>query len=221
MKKISILILTLVLSAACCMAGSAQRTKKATAKKAVAAKFDPTVFTGTWANSYSDHIGGVVTDTLALLYDEATGKITGEYKTETGQVKVLNGKVTGREAELTDADGDAFAGMKLYNNSTLKLDVFTGTFKRVDTAYRDLNAHPDAPEAQPASAAASAACKQPVEAQCDSCKTGAQCPDMKAGAACPNCKAGKGTSAQPKLTRKQAAEAVLKAAAAGRPVPTP
>lgn len=198
----------------------------------MAAKFEPTQFNGVWANTYSDGIGGTVTDTLALLYDEATGTITGDYKTETGQVKALKGKITGREAALTEAaTGDDFAGMKLYNPTTLKLDVFTGTFKRVTETYRSLAAHPDAPAAQPASAAAcqpAQQCTQPKDQQCDSCKQGAQCPEgAKQAANVPACCQQQGAAKQATSNadavakKRAAAEAVLKAAAAAKPIPTP
>ncbi len=107
---------------------------KAAPKKAAAAKpINVGMFNGVWANSYSDGIGGMVTDYLNLTFDESTGKAFGEYKDENGDGRKVSGKLVGNTLVMTyDADGDEFATIRILNENTLKLEGFTGTFKRVE-----------------------------------------------------------------------------------------
>lgn len=108
--------------------------RKAAKKENVAAKFDASAFNGTFANSYSDGIGGTVTDYLTLVFDEATGTATGEYKNERGEKRNVEGKLQGNKliCKFTD-DGDDFADILIYSKDVLKLEGFTGTFKRVSS----------------------------------------------------------------------------------------
>ena len=115
-------------------------TKTATKKTAATAKpIDASTFNGTWANSYSDGIGGMVTDYLDLTVDTTTGVAKGMYKDENGDGRAVSGKLQGNRLVMTyDADGDEFATINIINANTLKLEGFTGTFKRVE----DMNAAP-------------------------------------------------------------------------------
>lgn len=112
----------------------ALKTAKSTAKKASSGKpVEMGMFNGVWANSYSDGIGGMVTDYLNLTFDESTGTATGEYKDENGDGRKVSGKLVGNALEMKyDADGDEFATIRIINENTLKLEGFTGTFKRVE-----------------------------------------------------------------------------------------
>ena len=109
-------------------------TAKPAAKKVAAAKpVDVGTFNGTWANSYSDGIGGMVTDYLELTVDTTTGTAKGMYKDENGDGRAVSGKLVGNRLVMTyDADGDEFATINIINTNTLKLEGFTGTFKRVE-----------------------------------------------------------------------------------------
>ena len=108
---------------------TAKAAKVATASRAV----DHGMFNGTWANSYSDGIGGMVTDYLNLTFDSSTGMAKGEYKDENGNGRKVSGKLVGNKLVMTyDADGDEFATISIINENTLKLEGFTGTFKRVE-----------------------------------------------------------------------------------------
>lgn len=113
---------------------------KPAAKKVAAAKpVDVGTFNGTWANSYSDGIGGMVTDYLELTVDTTTGIAKGMYKDENGDGRAVSGKLQGNRLVMTyDADGDEFATINIINANTLKLEGFTGTFKRVE----DMNSAP-------------------------------------------------------------------------------
>lgn len=115
-------------------------TKTATKKTAATAKpIDASTFNGTWANSYSDGIGGMVTDYLDLTVDTTTGVAKGMYKDENGDGRAVSGKLQGNRLVMTyDADGDEFATINIINANTLKLEGFTGTFKRVE----NMNAAP-------------------------------------------------------------------------------
>ena len=87
---------------------TAAKAKTAPAKpKAAAPKpSDPGFFNGTWANSYSDGIGGMVTDYLDLTVDTATGTAKGMYKDENGDGRAVSGKLVGTKLILKyDADG--------------------------------------------------------------------------------------------------------------------
>ena len=107
--------------------------KAATKKVAAAKPVELGMFNGVWANSYSDGIGGMVTDYLNLTFDESSGKAFGEYKDENGDGRKVSGKLVGNTLVMTyDADGDEFATIRILNENTLKLEGFTGTFKRVE-----------------------------------------------------------------------------------------
>lgn len=124
---------------------------KAAPKKAASTKpVDANTFNGTWANSYSDGIGGMVTDYLDLTVDTATGTAKGMYKDENGDGRAVSGKLVGNRLVMTyDADGDEFATINIINENTLKLEGFTGTFKRVE----NMNAAPKVDIAIPVSEA--------------------------------------------------------------------
>ncbi len=109
-------------------------TKTATKKTAATAKpIDANTFNGTWANSYSDGIGGMVTDYLELTVDPTSGTAKGIYKDENGDGRAVSGRLQGNRLVMTyDADGDEFATINIINANTLKLEGFTGTFKRVE-----------------------------------------------------------------------------------------
>lgn len=122
------------------MGANKATTKTATKKTAATAKpIDASTFNGTWANSYSDGIGGMVTDYLDLTVDTTTGVAKGMYKDENGDGRAVSGKLQGNRLVMTyDADGDEFATINIINANTLKLEGFTGTFKRVE----NMNAAP-------------------------------------------------------------------------------
>ncbi len=148
MKKILfLLIAALLLGTGSIDAQKARKGKgKAKAKTTVAAPAKITNFTGTYQNSYSDGIGGMVTDYLAVNFDEATGTATGTYKNESGDLKTFSGKlVNGRLVCTFDEDGDTFATMHFYDANTLKLEGFTGTFKRTGSEYKAIE--PDVQQA--------------------------------------------------------------------------
>ncbi len=133
MKKLIILVVAVMLLG---VAGAdAQARKKATRKSAkatTAAAFDSSQFNGTFANSYSDGIGGTVTDYLTLNFDPATGVATGEHKNERGETRAVKGTLQGRKLICTYVDdGEDFADISIINANTLKCEGFTGTFKRV------------------------------------------------------------------------------------------
>ena len=149
MKKIIfLLVAALLLGTGTIDAQKARKGKgKAKAKTTTVAKpaVQFTDFTGTYENSYSDGIGGMVTDYLAVNFDEATGTATGTYKNEMGDLKTFSGKLQGGKLVCTyDEDGDAFATMHFYDANTLKLEGFTGTFKRTGNEYKAVE--PDAPQ---------------------------------------------------------------------------
>ena len=103
------------------------------ATAATAKPIDANTFNGTWANSYSDGIGGMVTDYLELTVDPTSGTAKGIYKDENGDGRAVSGRLQGNRLVMTyDADGDEFATINIINANTLKLEGFTGTFKRVE-----------------------------------------------------------------------------------------
>lgn len=257
MKKATVIMLIAML-VGCMGTATAQKRSTSNKKTTVVAKFDPSQFTGVWANGYNSGYGddaAMVCDTLALNYDAATGAISGFYKSESGVITELKGEIKGREVTITEvASGDEFAGGKLYNKSTLKLDTFTGTFKRVSDKYSPMTN----PATEPVKAAAPGECKNAEP--CDQCKTNpAEC---KSNEPCDQCKAARQQCETPRqdcnaapqqceaanqeckaaqqcnsgeckteaavqqqtdkvAATKKAAEAVRKAAAAAKPVPTP
>ena len=55
------------------------------------------------------------------------------YKDENGDGRAVSGRLQGNRLVMTyDADGDEFATINIINANTLKLEGFTGTFKRVE-----------------------------------------------------------------------------------------
>lgn len=149
MKKIIfLLVAALLLGTGTIDAQKARKGKgKAKAKTTTVAKAAAQItnFTGTYENSYSDGIGGMVTDYLAIDLDEANGTATGTYKNEMGDLKTFSGKLQGGKLVCTyDEDGDTFATMHFYDANTLKLEGFTGTFKRTGNVYKAVE--PDAPQ---------------------------------------------------------------------------
>ena len=88
----------------------------------------------------------MVTDYLELTVDTTTGIAKGMYKDENGDGRAVSGKLQGNRLVMTyDADGDEFATINIINANTLKLEGFTGTFKRVE----DMNSAPKVDIATP------------------------------------------------------------------------
>lgn len=115
------------------------KPKAAKAAPSVPRTYDNSTFNGTWANSYSDGIGGMVTDYLTLTFDAATGTAKGLFKDENGDGRPVSGQLHGNRLVMRyDADGDEFATISIINANTLKIEGFTGTFKRV----QDMNSAP-------------------------------------------------------------------------------
>ncbi len=116
-------------------ANAAPQTKKSRAKaKAPVARqaaVSPSAFTGSYTNSYSDGVGGVCTHVLTVIFDEATGEAKGMHTNESGVERAYHGKLQGNKLVCVyDEDGDEFATMSLIDANTIKLEGFTGTFKR-------------------------------------------------------------------------------------------
>ncbi len=168
MKKILYLLIAALLL---CIgsANAAPQKKKSHARKAPAARaaVTPANFTGTYTNSYSDGVGGVCTHLLTVEFDEATGKVTGKHTNESGVERAYHGTLQGGKLVCVyDEDGDEFATMSLIDANTIKLEGFTGTFKRgaatsvtpaysgssteayVDPAYEQLKQHLEQQKAQ-------------------------------------------------------------------------
>lgn len=127
-----------------------QATTNATAKKQAHAKaqvvhapaVDKSNLNGFFTNTYSDGIGGTCTHRLTVNYDEATGTVSGLHTNESGVARTYHGKVVGDKVVCYyDEDGDEFAEMKLYDANTIKLEGFTGTFKR-DNGEANISASP-------------------------------------------------------------------------------
>lgn len=133
MKKVLILLVAVMLLGVAGVDAQARKKAPRKAAKPAAAAFDVSQFNGTFANSYSDGIGGTVTDYLTLTVDPATGVATGEHKNERGETHAITGKLQGRKLICTYVDsGDEFADISIINANTLKCEGFTGTFKRVE-----------------------------------------------------------------------------------------
>lgn len=113
---------------------SAPKKKTATAKTSVApAAVDKSNLNGFFTNTYSDGIGGTCTHRLTVNYDPETGTVTGLHTNESGVARTYHGRVVGDKVVCYyDEDNDEFAEMKLYDANTIKLEGFTGTFKRND-----------------------------------------------------------------------------------------
>lgn len=116
---------------------AATTTRKKTAVKATTAHtaaVDKSNLNGFFTNTYSDGIGGTCTHRLTVEYDEASGTVKGKHTNESGVERTYHGKLVGDKVVCYyDEDGDEFAEMKLYDNNTIKLEGFTGTFKRNDS----------------------------------------------------------------------------------------
>lgn len=116
---------------------AATATRKKTAVKATTAHtaaVDKSNLNGFFTNTYSDGIGGTCTHRLTVEYDEASGTVKGKHTNESGVERTYHGKLVGDKVVCYyDEDGDEFAEMKLYDNNTIKLEGFTGTFKRNDS----------------------------------------------------------------------------------------
>lgn len=168
MKKILyLLIAALLLSIG--SVNAAPQKKKSHAKRAAATTVaaSPACFTGTFTNSYSDGVGGVCTHLLIVSFDQATGKATGMHTNESGEQRAYHGTLQGGKLVCVyDDDGDHFATMTLIDANTIKLEGFTGTFKRgtdasvtpaysgssteayVDPAYEQVKQHLEQQKAQ-------------------------------------------------------------------------
>ena len=116
---------------------AATATRKKTAVKATTAHtaaVDKSNLNGFFTNTYSDGIGGTCTHRLTVEYDEASGTVKGKHTNESGVERTYHGKLVGDKVVCYyDEDGDEFAEMKLYDSNTIKLEGFTGTFKRNDS----------------------------------------------------------------------------------------
>lgn len=119
--------------------------KKAAAPKphAVQAAVDKSNLNGFFTNTYSDGIGGTSTHRLTVEYDEASGTVKGKHTNESGVERTYHGKLVGDKVVCYyDEDGDEFAEMKLYDSNTIKLEGFTGTFKRNNSDIPTVSASP-------------------------------------------------------------------------------
>ena len=119
--------------------------KKATVKHETApvAKPDISNIDGFYTNTYSDGIGGTCTHRLTVNFDPETNTVTGLHTNESGVARTYHGKVNGdRVICYYDEDGDEFAEMKLYDANTIKLEGFTGTFKRNDSNIPTVSSSP-------------------------------------------------------------------------------
>ncbi|MBQ7690950.1 MAG: hypothetical protein IJT30_07170 [Muribaculaceae bacterium] len=131
MKKILYLLIAALLLGIG-TASAAPQKKKTRAKAPVArTAVAPANFSGTFTNSYSDGIGGVCTHLLTVAFDEAAGTCTGMHTNESGVERAFHGTLQGGKLVcIYDEDGDEFATMSLIDANTIKLEGFTGTFKR-------------------------------------------------------------------------------------------
>jgi hypothetical protein len=126
-------------------ATAAPAKKKATPKVAAAqpAHIDKSSFNGFFTNTYSDGIGGTCTHRLTVNYNAETGTVTGRHVNESGVERDFHGKLVGDKLVCYyDEDNDEFAEMKLYDNNTIKLEGFTGTFKRNDSNCPTVSSSP-------------------------------------------------------------------------------
>ncbi|MBR1803870.1 MAG: hypothetical protein IJ775_03060 [Muribaculaceae bacterium] len=128
-------------------AASTTSKKAATAqpKKAVvhATPVDKSNFNGFFTNTYSDGLGGTCTHRLTVNFDPATGTVKGRHTNESGVERDYHGKLVGDKLVCVyDEDGDEFAEMKLYDANTIKLEGFTGTFKRNDSDTPTISVSP-------------------------------------------------------------------------------
>lgn len=119
--------------------------KKAAVKheQASVVKTDISNIEGFYTNTYSDGIGGTCTHRLTVNYDPETGTVTGLHTNESGVARTYHGKVSGNKIVCYyDEDNDEFAEMKMYDNNTIKLEGFTGTFKRNDSDTPTVSSSP-------------------------------------------------------------------------------
>ncbi|MBR6283311.1 MAG: hypothetical protein IKR25_03335 [Muribaculaceae bacterium] len=144
------------------VAGAAPQKKKARAPraKAAASAVTPECYTGTFANSYSDGVGGTVTHLLTIAFDSAAGTCTGTHTNDSGEARPFTGTLQGGKLVCTYSDdNEEFGTMSLLDGNTIKVEGFTGTFKRgkaadvtpaysgssteayVDPAYEQLKQH--------------------------------------------------------------------------------
>ena len=139
MKKILfVLIASLLMGVGNIDAQNTKKTaRKAKAKTTATAQAAKKSFTGTFENTGN----GVLTDYLALSVDEATGEAIGTFKDGTGVVTNLKGKLQGGVLMLQNADtGEDFDEARMYDNNTVKVASFTGTFKRTSSEYKAIEA---------------------------------------------------------------------------------
>ncbi|MBP3738988.1 MAG: hypothetical protein J6I72_08085 [Muribaculaceae bacterium] len=127
---------------------AATATKKATTaqpQKAVvhATPVDKSNFNGFFTNTYGDGLGGTCTHRLTVNFDPASGTVKGRHTNESGVERDYHGKLVGDKLVCVyDEDGDEFAEMKLYDANTIKLEGFTGTFKRNDSDTPTISVSP-------------------------------------------------------------------------------
>ena len=136
MKKILYLLIAALLLGIGSVSAAPQKKKTRTRKAPVThTAATPANFSGTFSNSYSDGIGGVCTHLLTVAFDEATGTCTGKHTNESGVERAYHGTLQGGKLVCVyDEDGEEFATMSLIDANTIKLEGFTGTFKRGTSA---------------------------------------------------------------------------------------
>ena len=113
-------------------------------EQAPVAKVDISNIEGFYTNTYSDGIGGTCTHRLTVNYNPETRTVTGMHTNESGVARSYHGNVVGDNKVICyyDEDGDEFAEMKMYDNNTIKLEGFTGTFKRNNSDIPTVSSSP-------------------------------------------------------------------------------
>ena len=102
--------------------------------------FDASKFNGIFANCYSDNIGGQACESIVIKVAD-DGTVTGSYYNDSGREQKFHGNVKGSSlVTYYDDDNYDFATMIMYDDDTVKMDTFTGTFKRTDRLYLPDNA---------------------------------------------------------------------------------
>ena len=108
---------------------TAKVTKVAKAPKVTAMQVAD--FNGSFTNSYSDGIGGLVTHMLVINFDEATGKATGTHTNDSGEARTFHGTLEGNKLVcFYDDNNEKFDDITMRDANTLRLSGFTGSFKR-------------------------------------------------------------------------------------------
>lgn len=104
--------------------------KKKAARTEKAASFDASKFAGTFGNGFRDFGDGMVTEHIVIKLDSE--KATAKYHNDNGSIQDLYGEVKGSKLVLYYCeDNEEFGTCTMYDGDTLKIDTFTGTFKRM------------------------------------------------------------------------------------------